>query len=420
MEGDEMTSEMYPRRDEAVPETMAFGERVSIPGPPPESVRAEDLASEIEARLDDSAVHDAIHEEDRARGVRANDRDHSRRTFLLVAGAAFGGAAGLAACGGGGKTASGASTTAAATSVAGLPAPSIPKSEQVYYWVADGNNPFFTPGKAAMSLFGEVFGVKTEFVAPSVTSNVAQIAANFQTVIEKPGTAGIVSYFAESAPAASSANEQAFAKGIPVVNAAGPWAAPSVSLSTVWWAEDDVPEAAAAQIASALGGKGTVGAMGNLNAAEVNAEVALLPQILRTKYPGLQFVGKQSYDGSANDALAKYGAFVNAHTPDAMWFADGLGPSLVSGLTTASEHHPKLMLRGYGSTAFEAVKAGHAIGTADRNTFEEEFWAFLPLWVAANLQVDGPEQINLAIHSVTPANVDAYLKSPNYSLKHWV
>jgi len=378
-------------------------------------VGADSLADQMACELEDPALHDAVHHAHRAEDIKDTDLTHSRRAFMLASASAFGGAASFAALGGGAS----AAFAASASSIPGVPRPKIPLAQQNYYWAADNvSSAYFVPGINAMKILGEFFGVKTAFIGPTIAGNVAQETANWEALIAKPDTAGIDSYFAESASAAATVYKSAAAKGIAVSQAAGNWASPVIS--TVFWAPESVAEAAAGVINTALGGKGTVGLIGNLSGAAVNQDSIYFAQILKSKYPGLKFVGKTSYDGTPAGADAQYGAFVNAHNPDCMWYADGSGSSIVAGLLSASPHKPKLMLRGYASAAFEAVQNGQAIGTADRNVFEEEFWAFNALMMAVNLQIGAPEQINLVIHTVTKANVAEYIKSPQFSLTKYI
>jgi hypothetical protein len=403
------------RRDRDPDPAPVQDEPVTDSSPARPRLGAEDLVDQMTAELDDRELHDAVHQAHKAEGVKDTDHAHSRRAFVVASASALGGAAGFAALGPMSSTA----LAATAADLPGVPHPKLSLSQQTYYWAADNvSSAYFVPGINAMKILGSLFGVKTEFIGPTIAGNVGQETANWQALIAKPDTAGIDSYFAESASAAATVYASAHAKGIAVAQAAGDWASPTIT--TVFWAPMAVAEAAASVINSALGGKGTVGAIGNLSGSAVNMDVIYFAEILKTKYPGLKFVGKTSYDGTPAGAVSQYGAFVNAHTPDCMWYADGSGSSIVAGLLSASPHKPKLMLRGYASAAFEAVKSGQAIGTADRNVYEEEFWAFTSLMMQVNLDTGAPSQIDLVIHTVTKDNVAAYIKSPQFSLTKYI
>ncbi len=293
----------------------------------------------------------------------------------------------------------------------------IPKSKQVYYWVTENvGDPFYVPGIAGMNAFAKTFGVKVQVVGPT-DLNMAKSAEVMQTILAKPDTAGIFSYFTDSKVNGPS-YAAAFKQRIPIVNGAGDWGSPRVSVCA--FDPNTIPHVAADTIATALNGAGSVGYIGILAGnAPLIAQEKEFEAYLKKTHPKIKFVGKATYDGSNADGLKQYTAFVGAKRPDAMFWGDGNGPAVIDGLYSTAPN-VKVMLMGLSSPGLAAVKAGKALGTCDRNTFDEEFWGFMPLYFAVNGGYRGPDTINVNVLSITKSNVDAYVKSPYSSPIAWV
>jgi hypothetical protein len=93
-----------------------------------------------------------------------------------------------------------------------------------------------------------------------------------------------------------------------------------------------------------------------------------------------------------------------------VYFADGLGPSIATTLSQ-SAGKTKLFLRGFGKSGLEAIKAGKALGSVDRQPFFEIFYSFQALyWYTTNWQIPSPTIIQQFV--INQDNVDHYLKSP--------
>jgi ABC-type sugar transport system substrate-binding protein len=336
----------------------------------------------------------------------------SRREFV-VRGAAASGAAGitafLAACGGGSPAAPGKAGAAGGSPAAGLGA----KKDQTYYWVtANLGDPFYQDGIAGMKKFGDLFGVKVQIVGPQ-KNDVAGMTQALQETLAKPDVAGIFSYYYADFNAAKSLYEEAAKKQIPVVNGAGDWGPPRLSFVGV--RDQDAPSAAVDLIGDALGGKGKVGYIGNTGTNIVREE-KFFEQFLKERFSGIQFVGNAAHDGSADDALKQYRAFVQRNRDvNAMFFGDGLGPSIADALVQANPN-VKLVLRGFGQNGLKAIQAGKVLGTVDRNPYDEELWGFMPLYFAVNGNYRAPDSMIVPTITVTKDNVDGFIKDPYHNV----
>jgi ABC-type sugar transport system substrate-binding protein len=329
---------------------------------------------------------------------------HSRRAFLATAGGAVAAASAFGSVG-------------SAAAAADHYLTKIPRSKQTYYWITSNlHDPFYVPGIAGMKAFGKHFGVKVGIVGPQ-DQNFAAEATLLEALLVKPNTAGIFSYFVDS-HTNGPLYKEAFDRKIPIVNGAGDWGFPRITSCA--FDTTIIPKVAVDTIAAALNGTGRVGYIGILeNNPPLVAQEKVFEQYMAQKYPKLKFVGKSSYDGSSAGGIRSYSAFVGAHQPDAMFWGDGQGPSVIDGLVAAAPK-VKVMLMGLSPQSLAAVKNGKALGACDRNTFDEEFWGFQPLYYAVNGGYRGPDTINVSVISVTPANVAAYIKNPYQSQTVWV
>ncbi len=345
-----------------------------------------------------------------------NVGDLSRRGFLIAGGAAA--AAVVAGCASDSGATAEASATAADTAAATAAATDLlgsPKPNQKYYWVtANIADPFYKDGIAGMQEFGKLYGVQTEIVGPQ-TADVAGMVKAFEETLAKPDCSGIFSYFYADFSSAQSLYDKAYEMGIPIVNGAADWGGPRIGWCGV--IDGDAAKKAMDVIQEAYPNGAKVGFIGNtgLNIQREEKEYARLAQEL-----GLGYVGNAAHDGSAEDAVKQYAAFVGANSDvEVMFFADGLGPSVVQGLADSAPN-VKIILRGLGQNGLDAIKGGdQVIATIDRSPFDEEFWGFPPLYFAVNGGYRGPEQILVPQVTVTKANVDAFLTQPYRDIKQW-
>jgi ABC-type sugar transport system substrate-binding protein len=337
----------------------------------------------------------------------------SRRRFLASAGGAVA-AAGLL---GPAATSAFAATGAARRSDMYYSAKQIPIKDQVYYWITENVGvPFYVPGIAGMKAFGKVFGVQTQIIGPT-NLDMSVSAQDMATILAKPNTAGIFSYFTDSNVNGPS-YAAAYKAHVPIVNGAGDYGSPNVGNSI--WDPNAIPTTAVDTIGKALNGTGSVGYIGILAGnAPLIAQEAEFESYLAKTYPKIKFAGKATYDGSLTDGLKKYAAFVGANNPDAMFWGDGNGPAIVDGLIAAAPK-VKIMLMGISSQSLAAVKAKKVLGTVDRSTFDEEFWGFMPLYFAVNGRNRGVDNIYVNVVSITQANVDAFIANPYHSQVPWV
>lgn len=340
-----------------------------------------------------------------------NVRDLSRRGFLIAGGVTA--AAVMAGCASSETSTAGESAAPAASA-----APELlgsPKANQKYYWVtANIADPFYKDGIAGMEEFGKLYGVQTEIVGPQ-TADVAGMVKAFEETLAKPDCSGIFSYFYADFSSAQSLYDKAYEMGIPIVNGAADWGGPRIGWCGV--VDGDAAQKALDIVKESFPNGAKVGFIGNtgLNIQREEEEYARIAKEL-----GFDYAGNAAHDGSADDALKQYAAFVGANSDvQVMFFADGLGPSVVQGLADAAPNI-KIILRGLGQNGLDAIKGGdQVIGTIDRSPFDEEFWGFPPLYFAVNGGYRGPEQILVPQVTVTKANVDAFLAQPYRDVKVW-
>lgn len=351
-------------------------------------------------------------------------RGVSRRDFVAAAAGAMTLGGLLAACGNesdGTTSASAASSAAPATVAAdestggaassGGGALGGDRKSQKYYWItANLADPFYVDGIAGMNEFAGLFGVSVEVVGPQ-ENDAAGMTKAFEEVLAKPDVTGIFSYYYADFAAAKPLYEQAAEKGIPIVNGAGDWGPPRLAFCGVQ--DQDAPNVAVDTLGNALGGKGKIGFIGNTGVNLIREE-EFFEQFVKERFPDLEYVGNATHDGSAEDALKQYQAFIQAKSPDAMFFGDGLGPGIVDGLVSAGPDI-KLMLRGFGENGLKAIKDGRVLASCDRSTFDEEFWGFMPLFWAVNGNFRGPDKLIVPTVLVDSTNIDAFMSDPHHN-----
>jgi ABC-type sugar transport system substrate-binding protein len=317
----------------------------------------------------------------------------TRRTFLAGGGALALGGAGLLA------------PSVAAAASAALPA--VAKGKTLYWITANLADPFYIDGIAGMKKFSSIFGVKAKVVGPQ-DNNVAAMAKTFTSTLVQPDCAGIFSYFYADFNAAAPLYKQAAKKGIPIVNGAGDWGPPRASFVGV--RDEDAPTVAARYIGAALKGTGSVGHIGNTGVNIVREE-KIFRSVFKKEFPKIKYAGNATHDGSASDALKQSQAFLTKNpTLSALWFGDGLGPSIADPLAAAA-HKTQIYLRGFGANGLKAIAKGTIAATFDRSTFDEEFFGFQMLyWWLAGYRV--PDTVVVSTITVDKVNVAAFQKNP--------
>jgi ribose transport system substrate-binding protein len=142
-------------------------------------------------------------------------------------------------------------------------------------------------------------------------------------------------------------------------------------------------------------------------------------EFVAERYPNLNYVGNATHDGSANDAVAQYQAYVGANPElDAVFFGDGLGPSIADALVDAKPEI-KLVLRGFGQNGLDAIKAGAVLAAVDRSPFDEEFWGFMPLYFAVNGGYRAPDTMIVPTFAVDASNIEAFIEAPYRDATQW-
>ncbi|HTW97537.1 MAG TPA: substrate-binding domain-containing protein [Acidimicrobiales bacterium] len=284
--------------------------------------------------------------------------------------------------------------------------------DMVWFSATNIADPYYEFGVGGMKAAAALFGLKSQLVGPPTVDYAAQVQS-FTTLLADPSTLGILSSFQDPA-AAAPLYKEAYTKGIPICDVGGgSWGMPRLSIA--YYTVSATPDAVAPMIIDALGPKGgKVGYISNLLNADLRAEEAIFERLMKAQ-KNITWVGFTNHNGTASDALAKYTSFCVANRPDAMWFGDGLGPSIVTGLLNAAPG-VKLALRGWGASGLQAIEAGKAIGTADRSEFEEEFWPTVALYMAAVHHYNAPFEFELNVYSVTTATVKQFIATQD----HWL
>ncbi len=325
-------------------------------------------------------------------------RRTTRRDFLVASGGAVAGAS-VAAMGGAVPPAVAAAMAAAGT----LPRP---KKPQKYVWVtANLSDPFYDDGINGMKAFAKIFGVQAKIVGPQA-ADVAAMTKTFATVLSEPGITGIFSYYYADFNAAKPLYQEAAKKGIPIVNGAGDWGPPRINFTGQ--RQEDPPTVAANYIIKYLKGKGSVAHMGNTGSNILQQEQIFKGLIQKA---GLTYVGNITHNGSADDALKQFQAFIGAH-PDTnvVWFGDGLSASIADPLAAAAGK-TQVLLGGFGKNGLQAIAKGKILGAVDRSPYDEEFYGFQNLyWYNLGLRV--PDTTIVSTFVVDKSNVQKFLKNP--------
>jgi ABC-type sugar transport system substrate-binding protein len=258
-----------------------------------------------------------------------------------------------------------------------------------------------------MKKFSRLFGVKAKVVGPQ-DNNVAGMVKTFTSTLVQPDCAGIFSYFYADFNAAAPLYKQAASKNIPIVNGAGDWGPPRISFVGV--RDEDAPTVAARYIGNALQGTGSVGHIGNTGVNIVREE-KIFRKVFAKEFPKIKYAGNATHDGSASDALKQSQGFLTKNpTLSALWFGDGLGPSIADPLAAAAGK-TQIYLRGFGANGLKAIAKSKIAATFDRSTFDEEFYGFQMLyWWLAGYRV--PDTVVVSTITVDKTNVAAFQKNP--------
>jgi ABC-type sugar transport system substrate-binding protein len=323
------------------------------------------------------------------------NRRSTRRDILAGAGGALAGAALL----------SPADAMAALEANEALPRL---KGKQKFVWVtANLGDPFYVDGIRGMKAFEAVFGVETKIVGPQ-KNDIAGMTKTFASVVADRSTTGIFSYFYGGFDAVKGLYQQAQKKGIPIVNGAGDWGGPRASFVGV--KDEDSAKAAVPYIGKYLGGKGTVGFIGNTGVNLVREE-QFFAQFLKEQFPGIKYVGNATHDGSAADALKQFQAYKQKNpTMNVCYFGDGLGPSIADALASVAGS-TKMILRGFGASGLAAISSGKVLAAIDRSPWDEEFYGFQYLyWWKAGRRV--PDYAGVTTFVVDKTNIAKFNQSP--------
>jgi len=322
-------------------------------------------------------------------------RRSSRRDVLLGAGGALAGMSLLSPA------------AALAGGESGQAIPRLPGKQKFVWVTANIADPFYKDGIAGMKYFEKLFGVPTSIVGPQDADGAAMTKTLAATVADR-STTGIFSYFYIDFNAGKALYEQAYKKGIPIVNGAGDWGGPRASFVGV--KDEDSGNAAVNYIGKYLKGKGTVGFIGNTG-PNLLREEGFFEKFLKERYPKIKYVGNATHDGSANDALKQFQAYKGKNpSMDVCFFGDGLGPSIADALYSAAGK-TKMILRGFGASGIASVKKGETLALIDRSPWDEEFYGFQFLfWTKMGRRV--PDYAGVSTFVIDKTNVDKFGVDP--------
>lgn len=295
---------------------------------------------------------------------------------------------------------------AASAALAAAEALPKPRKPQKYVWVAANiADPFYIDGIHGMKTFGKVFGVNVKIVGPA-TNDAAGMTKAFATTLAEPGVNGIFSYYYFDFNAAKPLYAQAAAKGIPVVNGADDWGPPRINFTGQ--RQEDPPDVAAAYLIKYLKGSGKVAHMGNTGVNILQQEAIFKSTLTKA---GITYAGNITYNGSADDGLKQFQAFIGAHPDtDVVWWGDGTGPAVADALASAAGK-TKVLLGGFGKGGLKAIAAGKILGAVDRSPFDEEFYGLQNLYWY-NLGYRVPDTTIIDTFVVDKSNVAHFLKDP--------
>ncbi len=327
---------------------------------------------------------------------------HTRRDFLRVAGM---GAAATATAGLVGEAFAGGLSPAAA---ANLGSAGLSAAGKKYYLVT-GNigDPFYIQVRAGFAAIDKLLGCSSTIVGTSNT-DISVIVSDIATLIARKGTSGLMVPDL-AANAYGPVYKQAAAAGVPILNYLNDGAGPRI---TFVGADESTQAQNAAQLLGAkLSGKGKVGFIAQLNQPDLVNKGKVFAAYIAANYPGMSYVGAQTYDGSPEGGLTTFQSVFTKH-PDlaGMFWGDGSGGAIAQSIHSTAPN-VALLLTDTVTASVAAVKAGYAFACNGPSQFDVAFYAPLMLFMW-NLGFRVPDPCEIPIITVNSTNVAAYSADP--------
>jgi ribose transport system substrate-binding protein len=280
--------------------------------------------------------------------------------------------------------------------------------DQVYYMMAaNQQDPFYNSHREAMADVADIYGVRVEMAGP-VESDFSALGQAFQEVLSLPDTAGLFAYTGDI-NIMQPFYDEAFEKGIPIVDGAVGWGEPRVAFIGPP-ADNQVP-LAGDLLAEQVGGAGTVASFYGAIQFQVDRAEALDAYMAET-YPDVAYAGFGTHDFDVATATQNATDFLQAN-PDigALWWQDGLGGTVADVL---KERFPdvKLVINDLVERNVAAIQAGTAEKAIGVSTYDEGFYGFqyaIYWWNGWR----APKDTFLADVVLDASNADAFAATPN-------
>jgi ribose transport system substrate-binding protein len=333
----------------------------------------------------------------------------------------------LAALGGLGVIGAGAlgadATGALAAPFAGGPSGKVNPRTQKYYLVT-GNvgDPFYIDVRAGYAAADKAYGFAGTKVVGTSNVDVAQIVNLAMELIAKPDTSGLMIPNL-SQNAYGSVYKAASAKQLPILNYLNDFTGPRISF--IGASESAEAVIGAQTIGKALGGKGKVSYIAQLNQADLVNKGKVFAQTLAKNFPGIKYLGAETYDGSPGGGLNTFNA-VHSKNPDlaGVYWGDGSGGAVAQSIHSAASS-VKLLLTDIVSASLTAVQKGYAFACFGPSQFDVAFYApQLLYWWNCGYRVPDPvlippvvvDKTNVAAFSAAPYKHGKITGEPNPSI----
>ena len=280
-------------------------------------------------------------------------------------------------------------------------------SDQAYYMMAaNQQDPFYNAHRAAMADIADIYGVTVEMVGPT-QSDFTALAQAFQQVLSQPTTAGLFAYTGDIS-VMQPFYDEAWQKGIPIVDGAVPWGEPRASF--IGAGNSFQVPLAGDLLVEQVGESGTVASFGGGIQYQISRADAL-EQYLAETYPNVTYAGFGSHDFDVAGAQQKATDFLQANPGvGALWWQDGLGGTVSEVLI---ERFPdlKLVINDLVERNVAAIQEGTAVKAVGVSTYDEAFYGFQYAIYWFN-GWRAPVETVLADVVLDLSNVDAFAASP--------
>lgn len=335
----------------------------------------------------------------------AADKRTTRRRFTQMAGlGGLGFAAAAAGCG------SSSNKATAQASTGGHPSGGVDPSKQKYYLVSGNiSDPYYNEVRAGFEAADKAFGFAGTKVTGTQNTDISQIVNMIMALIAKSDTSGLMLPNLDP-KAYGSVFKAAAEKKLPIVNYLNDFVSPRISF--IGASESVEAQQGAATLGQELGGKGKVVYIAQLIQPDLVAKGKTFAQALQQKFPGITYLGAETYDGSPEDGLKTFNA-VHSKNGDlaGVYWGDGSGGAVAQSIHSAAPD-VKLLLTDVVGPSLDAVKKAHAFAAFGPSVFDISFYApQLLYWWNSGYRV--PDPVLVPLVTVDTAGVAAFQASPH-------